>query len=529
MWPFNNARSTEITAPFADSATPPPLPDQTKNRPMKRHNLARSVSRMYEAGSTDRLTKNWPTTPLSADEIVRRNQRVLVARSREQCANNDYARSFLRMCKQNVVGARGVQLQAQSKTKRGDLDTEANDAIEAAWALWCHCDVTGMQSFRLLQAQALAGAAKDGEFMFLKVYGNDAGPWGFSLQALDPQRCPVDFDVNDNRGGNFIRGGIEYNRYGRPLNYLFTTTSEAETNYRFGGQQYQKIPADQLIHGFMADMVGQKRGLPWMATSLWRAHMLDGFEKAALVNARVSSSKGGFFEWEEGYGPEPNEDEDEEIYMEAEPGSFQELPAGVRFKEWSPQYPSGEFMPFHKSMLRGMASGLGVAYNNLANDLENVNFSSIRQGKLDERDHWKDIQEWLIEQLLQPVFEAWLPHALLSKRIKSKGSPMAAQKIDAFMDVSWQARRWEWIDPRADMAAAEKSKNNFLSSPSQIIREQGRDPQSVWRETARDIETMKAAGIPDHFISLSLGMAQQEPPPESETNTNKGKPDATDD
>jgi lambda family phage portal protein len=236
--------------------------------------------------------------------------------------------------------------------------------------------------------------------------------------------------------------------------------------------------------------------------------MLGGFEKAALVNARVSAAKGGFFEWQEGYGPE--DDEGEEIYMEAEPGAFQELPAGVKFNPWNPQYPSGEFAPFHKAMLRGIASGLGVSYVNLANDLEGVNFSSIRQGTLDEREHWKELQEWLIESLIEPVFAAWLPRALLAGRITvdtPRGPrPLRAERIDKYRAVEWQPRRWDWIDPNADVKAAVASKNNLLASPGQIIRDRGRDPDSVWQEIGRDIQAMRAAGIPDEYITIALGM-----------------------
>ncbi|MBP0047658.1 phage portal protein [Marinobacterium sp. AK62] len=483
-------------------------PAQQDDKPRRKFTgLGRHLARMFDAGQSDRLTESWGTMPLTADDIVRRNQRVIVARSREQAANNDYAKAYLRMCRQNIVGQRGVQLQAQSRDPSGKLDQLANDAIEAAWHAWGkrqNCDVTGQLSWRSLQSICTTSAAKDGEFMVRIITGSDAGEWGVALQVLDPQRCPVDFDQEKLPSGKFVRHGIEFNRYGKPLAYYFTTTDAVDADYSYGGRHYVRVPAKQIIHGFLPDIVGQKRGLPWMATGLWRAKMLEGFEKAALVNARVSAAKGGFFEWEEGYGPE--QDEDEELYMDADPGSFQELPAGVRFREWNPQYPSGEFAPFHKSMLRGFASGWGVAYNNLANDLEGVNFSSIRQGKLDERDNWKDLQEWLIEQLIEPVFEAWLPRQLLAGRIKVNGKPLKAERLDKYRNVSWQPRRWEWIDPRADMDAAERSVQNLIDSPSQVIRNQGRDPQTVWRELARDIEAMKAAGIPDEFISTAMGI-----------------------
>ena len=467
---------------------------------------ARMFQRMFDAGSSDRLTQSWTSMPMTADDVIRRNLRVLVARCREQAANNGYARKFIGMCHQNIVGPRGLLLQAKAMDSNGKPDLTANSAIEKAFEQWAaaeHCDVTGQQSWRSIQNSCVVSAAKDGEFMLQLVYGKDAGEWGFALQMLDPQRCPVDFDQSPLSTGGFIRHGIEYNRYGRPVAYYFTTTNELESDYCYGGRNYVKVPAEQIIHGFVPEMVGQKRGLPWMATGLWRLKMLEEFEKAALVNARVSAAKGGFFQWQQGAGPEV--EEDQELYMDGELGGFYELPEGVEFKAWNPDYPTGEFAAFHKCLLRGISSGWKVAYNSLANDLEGVNFSSIRQGALDEREHWKELQEWLIESLASRVFKAWLPVALLNRKIiTATGAVLPPRKLDKYLQASWQARRWQWIDPKADTLAATTSMGSLLASPSQIIRDQGRDPETVWREIAEDLESMQSSGIPPEAITAAM-------------------------
>ena len=425
--------------------------------------LGRAALRLFDAASSDRLTLDWTTHPMSADEVIQRHQRVLVARSRQQAASNDYAKAFIRMCRQNIVGPQGVMLQAQSRDDKGRLDTLANQAIEAA------------------------------------------GDWGFALQVLDPQRCPVQLDEDDLPGGRFIRSGIEFNRFGRPLAYLFAHEDRyAPYSYSFSGRDYLRVPADEIVHGFLPEMTGQKRGLPWMATGLFRLKQLNGFEDAALVNARVGASKMGFLQWRDGQGPEYDEDEQKHFHMEVQPGEFGVLPDGAELKDWQPQFPSGDFAVFNKAMLRGIAAGFGVLYNNLANDLEHVNFSSIRQGTLDEREHWKEMQQWLIESLIEPVFGAWLPRALLAGRITVKGRPLKAERLARYAVVSWQPRRWAWIDPRADIEAAIAAKNQMLLSPSQIIREQGRDPSDVWAEIAADIEQMRAAGIPDEFVKAAI-------------------------
>ncbi|WP_228368219.1 phage portal protein, partial [Klebsiella pneumoniae] len=228
-----------------------------------------------------------------------------------------------------------------------------------------------------------------------------------------------------------------------------------------------------IIHGFVHEMVGQRRGLPWASTSLFRLHHLQGFEDAAVQNARASATKMGFIQYKEGFGPECEDDQPVEI--DAEPLAWHELPEGAEVAEWSPQYPSGEFAVFNKAMLRGAAAGFGVLYNNLAGDLEGVNFSSIRQGTLDEREHWKELQQWLIETIVVPVYEEWLRFSLLAGAIKVKGRPLPAEKISAYRQVEWQGRRWAWIDPRADNDANIAAMRAGLKSPSQIIRESGRD------------------------------------------------------
>ena len=463
----------------------------------------------FDGAKQDRLTGDWLAHPVTAEWVIRMHQRVLVARAREQAVNNDYARAFIRMARQNIVGPKGVMLQAQSRDDKGALDTLANQAIEASFEKWGHrssCDVAGRQSWRSLQASAVVSACKDGEFMFRKIVGPDAGPFGFALQVLDPQRCHPQFDQYDLPDGRFIRAGIEFNKYGRPVAYHFTVAKESDSfyNYSYAGLHYHRIPADEIIHGFLPEMVGQKRGLPWMATGLFRMKQLNGFENAAIVNARIGASKMGVIQWKEGRGPEMDDADLEAFEMNAEPGEFPILPEGAELHEWNPQYPSGEFAAFNKAMLRGLAAGFGVLYNNLANDLEGVNFSSIRQGTLDEREHWKEMQEWLIESLVQPVFEAWLPRALLGGHITVKGRPLKAERIDRYSMVSWQPRRWQWIDPRADVDAAIAAKNQMLLSPGQIIREQGRDPSDVWREIAADINEMKAAGIPEEYIKAAI-------------------------
>lgn len=494
-----------------------PSPADTQAKAPARGVAARAMKAMrslISSAAVNRLTGDWGTQPQPADWIVNKHQRALVARSREQLFNNDYFKAYARICRQNIVGASGLVFQSKARTASGKTDKKAKGAIERAMSDWSkrqNCDVAGKLSWRAIQRHCVQSAVTDGEFMLRKYVGRNFGKYGFQLQVLDPVRCPVDYDLAGMADGAFIRHGIEFDKFGKPIAYHFVqpAANRSSDAYSYAGRWFTRIPADEIIHGFLSEIVGQKRGLPWLSTGLFRLKQMGAFEDAAIVNARVGAAKLGVIEFSEGEGPECNDysEEDELPEINGEPGDFLTLPNGAKLSKFDPTYPSGEFAAFMKQVLHSFSAGGGVSYHTLSGDLENVNFSSIRQGTLDEREHFKELQEWLVEELAEPVFEAWFDQAILRGAITTdNGTALPASKAAQFSEHDFQGRRWDWIDPNADMKAAEGRKNNLLASPGALIREQGRDPAAVWQEIGDDIKAMKEAGIPDNIIELAMGL-----------------------
>ena len=478
----------------------------------------KTVRQMYKSALPSRHATSWGSTPVHIDHIVRRHQKALVARSREQRANNDYMKSFVSQCHQNIVGSSGIMLQAQAKLANGKLDTFANDAIEASWKDWgkkINCDIAGKRSWKSYKKAIVNSVAIDGEYMIRLCFGK--GEYGIQLQLLDPQMCPVDFD-EERRDGTFVKHGIHFDEFGKPLGYFFTTLKNGKADYTYGGRAFVYVKADEIIHGFIEEYTGQKRGFPWAATSLYRMRQHSDYEDAALINAKIGASKMAFLKPSLDAYDSFKDEEMEDFEVESSPGSMHMLPPGVDVEGWDTKYPTAEFAPFNKAMLRGMATGLGLAYNNFANDLEGVNLSSIRHGMQSERDMWKELQEFIIEHACQDVFDNWLRVSLLKGQIKKpSGTPLKAQNYARLTDVMWQPRRWPFIDPVKDMQAAKLALEMGITSPSQIIREQGRDPQQTWRQIADDIRQMTDAGIPTEiiaqvFASKVTGVSQNDGP-----------------
>jgi len=172
---------------------------------------------------------------------------------------------------------------------------------------------------------------------------------------------------------------------------------------------------------------------------------------------------------------------------------FEQLPDGMGFTPFDPDYPHQQFGAFVKTCLRGVASGLGVSYNSLSNDLEGVNYSSIRAGVLEDREAWKATQEWMSERFLRRVYLNWLPQALgLGVILGQGGSPLPLSRLDKFSRHTWRPRRWDWVDPLKDTNANVIAVNNGLKSRQQIIRESGGDPEQVWSELEAEAERLSA-------------------------------------
>ena len=153
----------------------------------------------------------------------------------------------------------------------------------------------------------------------------------------------------------------------------------------------------------------QTRGEPFMAPAIASIKMLHGYREAELVAARAAASKFAVLTSPTGEDfVGDDETEEDRPLIDFEPASIFQLPEGQDLKLIDPTHPTSAFDDFEKAVLRGIASGLNVNYTSLSNDLTGVSYSSIRQGTIEERDHYKDLQSFFIQHFCEPIFRAWL-------------------------------------------------------------------------------------------------------------------------
>jgi lambda family phage portal protein len=260
------------------------------------------AQRNYAAAAVNRLTQGWSTISASANSDIHRSLDAVRARSRKLANDDEYVKKWLAMVTTNVVGPVGFRFQARVYDKPGVPDMLANDAIESAYARFCKrgvADVTGRQTMTGLCQLAIKAAARDGEILAQIIRGKSTqNPFGIGIQLLDVDRLDTSLNKPAEGGRNAIRMGVELNTYGRPVAYWLKSAHPGDlyqTTSGVRGDQYQRVPAADIIHEFVADRPEQVRGMPWAHAAMLRLNNLGGYEEAAVIAARVGASKMGFF------------------------------------------------------------------------------------------------------------------------------------------------------------------------------------------------------------------------------------------
>lgn len=463
--------------------------------------------RSFKAGSNGRLFADWMASTLSADDEIKGDLIAVRGRARDLANNSPYARKYLDLVGNNIAGPEGPKLQSKVRTRSGKaLDQGANKIIEANWVDFCkpqNFSVCGTLSYAAMCRLMAITAARDGEAFCQIVRNAKKYKYGFAHKPIDPDQIDETFnDTLDN--GNVVKMGIEQDVHGTPVAFHMKTVDSENLKVMPAKHDRIRVPAEDIIHLYVKRRPGQSRDVSWMAAGMPTLKQLQGYMDAVLVHERVAASKMGFYLTDDGEGYSGDDtDADGNVIKEAEPGLFEELPRNVvDFKTFDPSSPANTAETFVKTNLRAVASAWGVTYHSLANDLTDVNFSSIRSGTIEERDNWMVLQNWFIGIFPTRVFEEFLKHSLLIQGVTPDW--MTAGEFDRFNAPTWQPKRWQWVDPKSDSTANETAVAGKWKTRSDVAAEQGKDFEEIVAQLAKEKELLRQHGLEDEEVKHAM-------------------------
>jgi lambda family phage portal protein len=206
----------------------------------------------------------------------------------------------------------------------------------------------------------------------------------------------------------------------------------------------------------------------------------------------------------------------DEIYegqrvSEFTPGVFKYLAPGESVTVPDLNAPDGQLEPFTRSMLRAVAAGVGVSFESISKNFSESNYSSSRLSLLEERDTYRVLQRYMIENFHQPVFEAWLEMAVLSGALRLPGYET---NPDRYRASKWVPRSWEWVDPQREVDAYKSAVRCGFKTLAQVISEQGGDLDDVLTQRQTELAKLDEFGIvldTDPSEVSSAGLTQVRP------------------
>jgi lambda family phage portal protein len=453
-------------------------------------------NRAYAGAQVNRLTSDWLSIGTSADSEIIVSLRLLRARSRELHRDHPNVKHFQGLVRDNVIGG---EIGIQSAVMKGaKLDSRLNAQIKEALEEWMeakNCDVSGHNHFHDLMRLAVGSWEENGEVIFRRVkqkFGDSQIP--FALQLIESDQLMDQWQMARAPNGNSIRMGVEIDEWQRPVAYWLWPIHPGDYQFQsFVPSKFLRIPADEIIHIYIKDRVGQTRGVPWIHAALTRLNHMKGYEEAEIIAARAAACIHGFITSPEAPPVDMVEGNQRQITME--PLAVEHLLPGESYEFANPSRPNGAMEPFMRFMLRQVACATGISYESFSNDYSATNYSSSRLGQFAERDMWRVLQRYIIRKFYIEVYREWLDLAVLSGAVKI---PDYYANKKAYQKVKFRPRGWGMTDPAKDVPAYIQAVRAGFMTIADVKAEtagSGVDLVESWHHRAEEIKLANELGL----------------------------------
>jgi len=266
-----------------------------------------------------------------------------------------------------------------------------------------------------------------------------------------------------------------------------------DTRSGYLGLEYDRVPAESVIHYFRSDRPGQSRGVPDITPALPLFAQLRRFTLAVLGAAETAADFAGIL-----YTDAPANGEAEAVEpmdaIELEARSLLTMPGGWKMAQMQAEQPATTYAEFKREILNEIARCLNMPFNVAACNSSGYNYAS---GRLDHQTYFKSIrveQEHLACVVLDRLLHAWLREAVLVTDLL----PLRVRTLIATGQSP--PRQWFWdgnehVDPAKEATAQATRLTSNTTTLAAEFAKQGRDWESELRQRAKEVALMKELGL----------------------------------
>jgi lambda family phage portal protein len=434
-----------------------------------RQRIARLFARSYDTASGGPRWPQWASMWAPArQQLFARHQ--LASRSNYLVANSPSAASIADVWTTSIVGD-------GPSVRSGHPDAAVRRALEGAWGrFYSACDQEGVADLGGMLSGLTRSMVTNGEGLlhFVTTQRGELRLRLLSPEQLDPAR------TRELENMDRILAGVEFSADGRRIAYH---VYPQQPDLVVSMQPFPvRLPAEDVIHIFRQDVVGQVRGLSWLAPVATLLLELDRLQDALIARANTAALFGGFItdpEGTSGFGAGAVDPQQ----LSLEPGTMRILPpaATVSF----PAMPDFADAPdVLRYLLRQIGAAVGLPYELLAGDLSQVNYSSAKLGLEAFKRRITAIRTSILNaRVLQPIWRRLTTLEVLSGRLYASDFERNAESYFA-TSVMWPG--FASLDPYREAQADIALLQAGLRSRAEIIAARGRDVADVDAELAAD-------------------------------------------
>jgi lambda family phage portal protein len=504
------------------------------------------------AERTSRETMLWNPSRLSPDQILNGlggsggglfgAKAEADLRGRDVVTNDGYAQGIVDINRDSIVGSQyrlnaqpnWAVLQSISKSFDEVWATEYQEVLEEKFNLIadsssCWLDASRQLTFTGLVRMAVAGFVYTGEVLSTGEWIREVDrPFSTAVQMISPARLSNPMGQIESRT---LRNGVQRDDRGKSLGFWIRRAYPTEF-YDPNAFQWDLVPAQKpwgrkmVIHIKDAIQPSQTRGVAAMVAVLKQMRMTKRFQEVVLQNAVINASYAATIESElpsEVVAAAMNGGTAGDItqgftgfigaYLQSlqsylsqsnsiavDGAKMPHLFPGTKLNAKTLGTPGGVGTEFETSLLRHTAAGLGISYEEFANDFSKTNYSSGKLASLKTQKHMMSRKKFVADRFANDLFSLWLEEDLNAGNLplpRGWDSRIFYQPWgkEALTACDWIGASWGQVDELKETQAALLRIQGGLSTRESEIAKMGGDYRKVFRQLSRELKLSDSLGL----------------------------------
>lgn len=507
------------------------------------------------AERNNRETFSWNPSIVSPDMMINGVKDMADARGRNVVMNDGYATGAVNIHRDSIVGSQ-FRLNAQPDWRTlgatKEWAEEFQRVMEARFNLYgdsldCWFDASGELTLTGMVRLAIGGFVMTGEVLATAEWlRSSVRPFSTAIQMVSPIRLGNPDGLPDSKR---LRKGIEKDVNGAPIRYWFKVAHPGD--YYSDSDDFTYKPVDarkpwgrrMVIHIKDPLQIDQSRGVADMVSVLKQMRMTKQYQDVVLQNAVVQASYAASIEsdlpsemvygslgvGQAGFGDTLG------LYMKAlteysggakslqvDGVKIPHLFPGTKMNIKSLASPGGVGSTFEESLLRHVAAGFGVSYEQFSRDYTKTNYSSARASMAET---WKGMQsrkKQVADRFASSVYQLWLEEEINNGRDVplpanwQEGDFYNPLKREALCRCTWIGASRGQIDEMKETQAAVLRIANGLSTYEAECARLGEDWRVIFEQRQREDEAMRE-------MNLTFGMTATKPAANQQAQTITGQ------